>query len=601
MIDKSLRLIIVIILLVNSSCVLLNRNSLEAPEAPGARTRIFRPLNTYTPDLNKPGDTDTIRPWRSSGERTVEDFPGGINIVRVKLPGNAEGEVSYKLNQTWTDISLIYSVKDKDFLQIGDKGYGPFHNLRGGGYYPEEGDHFYLFFDWFSNEDKLYHTAISFDGRVYPFGIADYSWGNYKIDWDSNKLIEIFTLPGKSSAKPDYYIRAGRNVSGPYTELSQIYTSPDFSSWFINGYNSSGLPFLIMDGKEVPRKDFTNAMLTTNNNKTMWALLLKGENKSEVHINQEFYGSYSSVSAVHLSDSGRFAFSFARDGKDWINVDGDISEAPGIIGSPVFIRDCEDVYYKTYDRETASYYIHLGEKTWGPYKKMSESNRWTGEEWLIYTAVSYDGSILGFEFEKDDRHQFVQINDKTYGPYLTAWTPYISPDGKDIAFRYTDYEKGHWVWWNGDTYGPYTDTGLLPTSVAGKNIDFLTDSRGNIKGFHYNIGGEEVFGIRQIEGGLFSAWGNAIEGGENYIFTREDIFGPHEKITGFRQTLDGLHTAIQWIEDGQTFLRINEWVRGPGVLEFRIQEDEGIIRILSRKDKTFILETIPLDLTLTTE
>jgi hypothetical protein len=88
-----------------------------------------------------------------------------------------------------------------------------------------------------------------------------------------------------------------------------------------------------------------------------------------------------------------YSFQFSNDGSKYVWVSG---------------KDCEyeewNSNYKKYYKKCKKYYIQINNKTYGPYDK-------------VYNfKFSNDISKYGWIFEKDNKY-YIQINNQTYGPY----------------------------------------------------------------------------------------------------------------------------------------------------------------------------------------
>ena len=588
------------------SCVVLTNEgtgSAVDKEFPDPPTKLIRSRKQYAPRFENPEDTEVLAPARTDSSRPpIEELSGGRSIRRIPLPPDLEfSDVKYRWNAEGNGISLIYSRKEGDYFQLGEKLYGPFHKIQYAGTASFPGDHFYIVFNYISSLTGDTLSALCLNGRVYPFGSADSSWDYCSWVWkpELRGMMEkfLFQTPGEYGF--DQFLRAGRKIYGPFSRIDYYWSSPDYRHWYSYGYKEGDEKFLIIDGQFQEEGGYREVMPSYSYDRKQWAWVLTGEERADVFINGELHGSYDQAGQVRLAESGRFSFRFERDGKTWFNVNGEEVEMPGAMEPPAFLRNSDEYCYRTGDNETKTFYMHLGDRKWGPYNwSVMGSSRWTGESWISFGAVSYDGRIFGLQYQPVEEKQFVRINDETFGPFWTAWGPYISPDGEDVAFRYTDYDLGHWVWWNGKEYGPYTDTGSAQGNDVSSNPDFITDSAGRIVGFRFNSGGTLDTGIHQQT--ELKTWG-ILKGGENYIHTGDELIGPYDKIHSFWRSADRRHTIIEIDHREERWVKVNLWSRGPDVLSSRIDEEAGIIRILYRKNRDFLIETIPLELTLTGE
>ena len=563
-----------------------------------------RPGRVYAPGYTGPEDTDTVSPWKTRSLPETRNLPDGRTITEITLPSGAEPVPTlYSFTGAWDKKGLVYTLGGKYYFQLEEKSYGPFTQIYRTGLFDGPEEHFYIWFRW-DNKYGYFRADLCLDGRVFPQGIgfprnsAASTWGAFLYNPENNSLVQHFQYPNRADPSRAARIRAGEKVYGPYSGVKRIYTSPSFDHWFAE-VTIDKEPYIIIDGELKEQNDYSGFTFRTSEDKTHWSYTVMEGGREALYIDGVLRGRYEDVHQPQLTNDGRFSYAFKENGRWWFNVNGNVFEVPGAYGSPVFLKDSDEYVYQTVNTTGSGFFIHAGDRTWGPYTKLEGTSRWTGEGWLHGAAVSYDGSHVAFQFQTDEEHQYVQINDRTYGPYWTAWGPYISPDGKDIGFRYTDYEEGHWVWWNGTAYGPYTDTGAPQSASLEVNFDFYTDSSGNITGFRYNRGGEKKYGITNT-GGIMS-WGNTIAGGKNFVFTPEKTYGPYKEIMDFIRTADGLHKAIHWTNDEGTWLTVNEWERGPNIDTFELDEEESLVRILSHRGEKIIVETIPLELTLIPE
>ncbi|MEM5810069.1 MAG: hypothetical protein QW156_04245 [Candidatus Aenigmatarchaeota archaeon] len=71
----------------------------------------------------------------------------------------------------------------------------------------------------------------------------------------------------------------------------------------------------------------------------------------------------------------------------------------------------------------------------------------------VYLSVSEKSSNIGVKYEKDNKY-YIQINDKTYGPYNGVWNLAFSSDSSKYWFKYEKDNK-QYIQINNKTYGPY--------------------------------------------------------------------------------------------------------------------------------------------------
>jgi hypothetical protein len=146
--------------------------------------------------------------------------------------------------------------------------------------------------------------------------------------------------------------------------------------------------------------------------------------------------------------------------------------------------------------------------------------------------LSPNGQYVGVSFEKDKK-EYVQINDKIYGPYDRVYVPIFSNDGLKYGWWFKKDNK-YYVQINDRTYGPYNWAPDLIFSDDSSKYGwwFVKDDKNYIQINDKIYGPYDTFHGPIIFSNDSSKYGWGL-GKDNkyYIKINDKIYGPYDKAT----------------------------------------------------------------------
>jgi hypothetical protein len=319
------------------------------------------------------------------------------------------------------------------------------------------------------------------------------------------------------------------NVRLPKIVLGENF-SQHAKDWKIKKFHIKEDYYFVMVGPDIsPSKDYVYVIFSKK---------IKNDDKESeeyyVQVNEDLYGPF-----FRGGVWGHF-FQMSENGSKfgWVvyvkDIDGDLSNYILIIdpyrkkykiygpyegiGNFYFSKNGET--YGWWYREGADLYIQINDKTYGPYDYWEEGKTF---------HISYDGKIYSWFFKKDEKFYF-QLNDKTYGPFDDDpfYSYILTNDGWIGYFRFFK-NKSCYEFIKGKIYGPFYDCGYIITSLD-----------------------ESIFG--------FNFWKNYFDA---YVQVGEKIYGPYDDVTELRFSKDSKTWGFAFKKDKKIYTIVNGKLYGP--------------------------------------
>jgi hypothetical protein len=204
-----------------------------------------------------------------------------------------------------------------------------------------------------------------------------------------------------------------------------------------------------------------------------------------------------------------------------------------------FSKICKEIvllrYYGEYFcTEWEKYYIQIDDKTYGPYDNLLSWFSLSKDFFLFDNNTKY-----GFGYIKEGKH-YLQINDKIYGPYEEIIDVTYSPHSPNVGWLFKKDNK-YYVTINEKIYGPFDD--------------FFKGSRGAV---------DVRPGPRFCFDGSKYGW-VFIKNNKYYIQINDKTYGPYDYIPGWfpQFSKNCSKYGFYFVKDGNIYLQINNETSGP--------------------------------------
>jgi hypothetical protein len=318
-----------------------------------------------------------------------------------------------------------------------------------------------------------YIASQNIKDNKYYIQINNQTYGPYDYDYyavypkfsnDSSKYGWTFRKNDK------YYIQINNQTYGPYDYVS------DYSFQFSN----DGSKYVWVFGKDCEYEgvckqryiqinnqtygpyDYVGYLRFSNDGSKYGWVFGKGCKYYEgigykckqryIQINNQTYGPYDYVYSLEFfNDSSKYVWTFRKNDEYYIQINNQIYGPYDYVsdysfrfsndGSKyvwIFGKDCKYEEWNSNYKKCKKYYIQINNKTYGPY------------DYVGYLQFSNDGSKYGWIFGKDCKYEewnsnykkyykkckkyYIQINNKTYGPYdyVFDYSFRLSNDGSNM-------------------------------------------------------------------------------------------------------------------------------------------------------------------------
>jgi hypothetical protein len=384
-------------------------------------------------------------------------------------------------SQKW--VARVYrSDKDKKYyVQIKDKIYGPYEwagdlkILNGGKIYLFSFQRYGKYY--IQINDKTYGPA---DNREVIISSNDYSTFAPVVSKDYSKFGWVFEKDGK------YYVQINDKTHGPYDKTYAPYEWASESVKFSDDGSRYGWIFskdrwyYVQINDEILGPYEKVDYLSFSSNGASFGIVFQKDNYKYIQINKdEIYGPYERIEGgVDFSkDGSNYGWVFIKNEKCYVQIKEKIygPHAEAISGESCFISHPYDEasnlitsvlfsengskYGWVFSQPEEGLFVQVNDKTYGPYgpinlgKQQYYMEAQPADERFDAIQFSKDGSKYGWAYYKEN-DWYVVLNDKIYGPYDYASGIIFSNDGSKYGWEF-DKGKKKYIQINDKIYGPY--------------------------------------------------------------------------------------------------------------------------------------------------
>lgn len=237
----------------------------------------------------------------------------------------------------------------------------------------------------------------------------------------------------------------------------------------------------------------------------------------------------------------------------------------GVKGKNFSLSNNGKVVAFSYEKDDKSY-LQLNDKTYGPYED------------IFNIVFSEDGSKCGFVYQQDDQN-VLQVNDKIIGKFEDVEKFILSADGSITAVQFIKNGKT-FISINDKELGPFDKAEDLFLSPDGKKYGFIYTISESIKYVRLN---DKILGPFDNEGVYLSISKNYSSVGFNYtkdgkkfVWINDQIFGPFKYSSNPKFSSDGKTFAFAFDKDNQRFIQLNNEIVGPisrSIVSWQISDD----------------------------
>jgi hypothetical protein len=351
---------------------------------------------------------------------------------------------SLELSNNGSLVVLQFQKDSKEYLQLNDKTYGPFDELFQQKFSKDGSSYGYAFqkvdklvlqvngndvitinrpvefenFAFSDNGEKI-ELIYSENGKLFLIG----DFGEYGPFENAN---DLFVSPNGlkfgfaySTSDTSYFVKVNDKISGPYSQISFLRTSADYSSIGYKYATENGYMIVLNDILFGPYK-YAYGPIISANGSSYGYIYEKEDGLRCFQINDK---PAEQLAIGHLSfsnDGSKYCFSFFKEDKFFVRYNG---------------------------------------KTFGPFEGLTD------------LRMSPDGSTWGIRYDIG-YNIFIQINENIkLGPFSEVKNPVFSPSGSSFAFHFSKDEK----WYaqiNNEFFGPFDDVSQITFSSDGSKYCF---------------------------------------------------------------------------------------------------------------------------------
>jgi len=306
----------------------------------------------------------------------------------------------------------------------------------------------------------------------------------YALSTDNEQYIFAYTKTGQLN------VVVNGAEYGPYRTVSNLFISKNGQNFCYVFEKQSDEFYVNVNGKIFGPYPFVSEARVGNNTDSFGFIYQKNA-KWFVNIANSIHGMYEGAANLVLSDNGTgYSYKFTKKHKTgpffagmetYLSIDGEVVQKN--IELFDYLMNSTGIPATIYKYGQAMY-LNLSDTELGPYQSVSqyrflqddslfafrfkmnqndpEHLQINGRQYFsrnkanqIYTPIfSNDQKKYAF-IHYDQNHQFVQINDETFGPYDLAHFPSFSPDNKIFIFKYENSQM-EYLNINGMKLGPFT-------------------------------------------------------------------------------------------------------------------------------------------------
>jgi hypothetical protein len=248
---------------------------------------------------------------------------------------------------------------------------------------------------------------------------------------------------------------------------------------------------------------------------------------------------------------------------------GDYDKIEGLLLSPN--AQYVAVEYKKDKKE----YLQINDKVYGPYDFADAEDLVFSEDGLNYGGIFVSGHN---PFDPSVRPKYyVLINEKIYGPYEYARKPSFLDKTKEFLFSFK--KNGKWYVQRGDykTYGPYERVIGVYTDKARFNQVYHNKSKTQygwlfvLNGKSYILVNDKIYDAYECEDDITFALDNLLKWGcrfvkddKYYIRINEKLYGPYDWADYVDFSENGSRYGWWFEKDGKAYVYIsNDIIYGP--------------------------------------
>lgn len=359
------------------------------------------------------------------------------------------------------------------------------------------------------------------NGKEYgPFD--QYQEGDLKFAQDGDGHSFKYSVQNKYSGKTSYYANVHGTVYGPYAYVEEIKMSYDRKRFGFKYSTEDGGQFVRV-GSNNPYGYSSISNFDFSEDGNHFSIIANTASGTVVNLDGKGYGPYdnkyaqfSFIGGADKYDVG-FLYSDSSAGVGYASVKGK-DYGPYSLISNVTALNGKAAFSYTKDGKD---YVFVDERVYGPYDPRETSN-------LILSPAE---GLFAFQYKTNDK-RYINVNGVPYGPYDQLDAFKFSMDGKRYAYRHSSGE----AWYanvNGTTYGPYDQLDYLVFSEEGQGYNFRYEKDGKR---YVNLNGqiigpyESFMDLILREGG---AKGSAFTSKEKDLFritANGRSFGPYEEL-----------------------------------------------------------------------
>jgi len=465
-----------------------------------------------------------------------EDNKYWVELKDGKKFGPYQDVIEVKFSNKGLNYGWSFKKDGKFYIQINDKVFGPYDTLeRDLKLY--DGKVKFYFFARVEDKSYLYVNDEKIDLSQF------YNVSNLYVSKNASSYGLIFSKREKMNESEFYYVKINDSLYGPYEGIINYMV-----------FSRDGLKY----AWEVRTDKYIDIYLNGSLYKR-FKRVLDSDSRSLLDFDRSaIYFSKEGLKYYRLfSDANKRLFYFQIDDellgpyqfedKFLIRHKGDSKNNPfnlPIIFASITEDGLSYIFSFVGFRKLPTYSIQINSQKYGPYQ---EDSGLAMEMFDIEPDVGYlarnpayvifqkEGIFKNFWRYKKDSKYYIQINNKSFGPYDYVWGPYLSKDGSVYGYKF-EIDKKYYYRIKDKIYGPYDKDEML---------------------FNYD---EDRIYISS-DGSKFAF--RYLKDDKKYVVFNGKRYGPYDSVSEIYFSKNGLSYGWRYIKDNKAYFLINNKIYGP--------------------------------------
>ena len=351
-----------------------------------------------------------------------------------------------------------FSTESGNYVQFNDKVFGPYESI-GSPYFSVKKDFIYVNYVRDGFEKYLVilrNIGVYKDVEFVKHDILERSFmftyvkGGYHFAIKNNKKFGPFNLIKSQNISPNgknicfvfeqdnyEFLNINDNIYGHYDQITEISIGNELDYFGFVYYKNS--KYYVRIGSKVfgLYDNAFNLVVSSNGEGFSYNFLKTHKNivnmfkKDEVFtsIDGEIVDEYWDVLSYQRNSNGKKAIIYMYNGETSVYYDGNTYGQYYSITNPHFLKRNDLFSFRFKEEQKGLEHLQIENEKYFSLNKFNT---------VLYPMFSNDNQKYGFIHYKDEKY-YVQVTDRTYGPYDFAVAPSFSLNGKIVIFKYMVY------------------------------------------------------------------------------------------------------------------------------------------------------------------